>query len=242
MKKVFNLIIIIFACLSVAGCDFNSASTDETLNKADMPTMMANNQNEAKQPAFNFEDARNYDNDEEKVIEVTNSNIGRKDPFKPFNEKIISSLKGNNSSNNDALILPPSTNPLILNDDKSLNGVPLPPSYDADSPLIKMMKIRIGGILYDTQGSSAILNVDGDDYVVHEGDKIFDFRVKEITPDKVAIACGKNIYKKGVGEMFTGKLNSSPVKGVNNMYAGKKRNSTLEKLPDIRFVSPTTYL
>lgn len=225
MKKILNIILIMVVCVSTVGCDLKSNNVKNqngfALSKDDF------NSEKDTRPTFNFDDASLYAADNEKVVEVKKSNVGRSDPFKPMD------TIGDISSGNMSLIL-----------GKGAEELPIPPGESiSSSPDKDTVEIKINGILYDLNRSSAILNIDGNDYVVREGDKIFNLRVKTITPDKVFITYGRNVYKKGVGEGFSGNLNSSPIDGFDSMFAGNKNSGDNgQKLPDIKFVSPTAYL
>lgn len=247
MKRSLGFIFILFMCLPISGCDFSFIGAEQGKNRQVNNYKSPPKKNYYKTD-FNFLDESQYENDDEKLVELSSAALGRKDPFKPFNQSLLSEINSGSSNGLEELELPSDADPFIMDltkYDKSLLGVPLPPEYDEDSPLVKLMKIKIAGILYDPEGSSAILNVDGEDYVVHENDKIFNFHVNQILPDKVAISYGKNIYKKRVGEMLTATLNGSGITGINNMFAGKRKNINLnsktDSLPDIRFVAPSAY-
>ncbi|HBH18268.1 MAG TPA: hypothetical protein DDX14_04910, partial [Cyanobacteria bacterium UBA9579] len=123
---------------------------------------------------------------EEKVI-ISINNYGRSNPFKPFHERSLMA---------------------------GVSDLPSPPMYIPPSPEItNLMSVKVSGILYDPAGSSAIINVDDSDYLVHKGDLIFDYHIKDITVDKVVVKYGSNIYKAGIGEII-GEVNQDPVRGI----------------------------
>lgn len=216
MKKIVNIILMVFVCLSTAGCDFNKTKGSNDFVKFN------NRFNESQESLakFDFNNTSAYESDGEKVVEIKRSKIGRSDPFLPMDAP--SSIKAGAVS---------------LSLGENVQELPLPTESINSSSSKQSVQLKVNGILYDSKNSSSILNFDGDDYVVHQGDKIFNFIVKAITSDKVIIAYGHNIYKKGIGESITSDSNSSPIEGYSNMYAGNSQS-----LPDIRFVSPKGYL
>jgi hypothetical protein len=151
----------------------------------------------------------NNNEKEEKVI-VSISNFGRDNPFKPFKEKSL-------VSNWNMANLPP------------------PPMYAPDPEIEELLKVKINGILYDPKlGSSAIININENDYLVHKGDLIFNYLIKNITIDKVVIKQGNNEYKAGIGEII-GEVNANPVTRGTSIISKTQTSS----LPEIKMVTPT---
>ena len=99
-----------------------------------------------------------------------------------------------------------------------------------------LMEIKVSGILYDPNGSSAIITVADKDYLVHKGDMLFNYYIKDITSDKVAVKTGNNIYRAGIGEILGEGVNIDPVRGINKMFGGSKKVGTL---PEVQLISPT---
>jgi hypothetical protein len=125
--------------------------------------------------------------DDEETVVLNVSNIGRSNPFRPYTEKS-----------------------LIMNSVPIIN-IPQPPQYSPDPNFTTLFGIKVSGILYDTRRPSAIINVDNTDYLVHKGDFLFNFYVKDITVDKIAVKYGNNVYKAGIGEVIEGIVNINPV-------------------------------
>lgn len=162
----------------------------------------------------------------EETVVVNVSNIGRSNPFKPFIEKSLmlgSGFSGGISGEMPTIKIP------------NLN-VPQPPNYSENSSVSTLLKIKVNGILYDPVRSSAIINVDDNDYMVHKGDFIFNFYVKNITQDKVTIKTGNNIYSAGLGEIIDGDMSKDPVRRTSTSFAG---SSKVEYIPDIKILSPS---
>lgn len=149
--------------------------------------------------------------DDEKTVLVSVDSSGRSNPFEPYVEKSLE------------------MKPVKLVN--KYPDLPPPPRFDSDNPIAKLMTIKVTGILFDTFKPSAIINVNDSDYLVHKGDKIFDYYVKNITADKVVIKMGNNVYNTGVGEIIYGDIKNNPVKSVDKMFAG---NTQSGYLPNIR--------
>jgi hypothetical protein len=178
---------------------FDSSSVSVKIaNNANKPLYLAL----AKSPNDNFSNPMSniaLGGDDEDTVIINVSNFGRSNPFKPYVE-------------NSLLINGPSyQNPLI--------NVPPPPEYNPDPNFTTLFGVKVSGILYDVRRPSAIVNVDKNDYLVHEGDYLFNFYVYDITSDKVAIKYRNNIYRAGIGEVIEGIVNVNPVQS-KKMFAG----------------------
>ncbi|MDD3014326.1 MAG: hypothetical protein PHC34_11545 [Candidatus Gastranaerophilales bacterium] len=216
MKKIRNIGLILFFILIISGSAFVLAQNRSESSNVSMN--MANNSNQSmylalaqsKKSNFNNQQTKTLSNeDDEDTVIINVSNFGRSNPFKPFVEKSLM---------NDSLFQNPQIN------------VPKPPEYDPDPNFSTLLGIKVSGILYDNTRPSAIINVDNNDYLVHKGDFLFNFYVKDITSDKIAIKYENNIYKAGIGEIIEGIINVNPVRS-KQMFADYKKS-------DIKLVNP----
>ena len=89
-----------------------------------------------------------------------------------------------------------------------------------DSDAGTVMKTTISGILYDTYNPSAIINIQGSDYLVKTGDTINRFKILKIAPNSVTVKLGSNIYSAGVGEQISGKLEYNTISNLNDKFGG----------------------
>ena len=129
-----------------------------------------------------------------KMVVVTISNSGRQDPFLPTSDGPLSGAYS-------YLLPPPQT---------------LPQNNDAS----KVMATTISGILYDPYSPSAILNIEGTDYLVKKGDVINNYKILSISKAQVVVQLGKNIYSAGVGELLSpGDLKYS-IANLNKKFGG----------------------
>lgn len=103
------------------------------------------------------------------------------------------------------------------------NLVAPPTTLGEDPDAIRVMDTIVSGILYDTFSPSAILNIEGNDYLVKKGDVVNNYSVLAITRDSVTVKLGANVYKAGIGQILTeGNLNHNDVANLKNKFGGDK--------------------
>ncbi len=113
--------------------------------------------------------------------------------------------------------------------DKLITDVPKfdlvePPDFtEENTEAAKIMDTAVSGILFDKYSPSAILNIDGSDYLVKKGDVVRNYKVLNIAQDSVTVQLGKNTYKAGIGEMLTdGSLNHNEISNLSKKFGGEK--------------------
>ena len=89
-----------------------------------------------------------------------------------------------------------------------------------DSEAAKVMTTKVSGIMYNDNNSSAILNIEGSDYLVRSGDYIHKYKVLAIASDSVTVQLGNNIYKAKVGEIITESLKHNTIDNLQNKFGG----------------------
>ena len=98
-----------------------------------------------------------------------------------------------------------------------------PETVNESSDAARVMDTIVSGILYDKFSPSAILNIEGTDYLVKKGDVVNNYKVLAITRESVTVKLGANTYKAGIGEILTeGTVNRNDVSNLNNKFGGKK--------------------
>ncbi len=99
-----------------------------------------------------------------------------------------------------------------------------PPEEVAEgSDAARVMDTIVSGILYDKYSPSAIINIEGSDYLVKKGDVVNNYKVLCIAQDSVTVQLGENTYKAGIGEILTeGTLNHNDVSNLNNKFGGAR--------------------
>ncbi len=96
-----------------------------------------------------------------------------------------------------------------------------PETITEDADAIEVVKTKVSGIMYDKYNPSAILNINGSDHLVRSGDLINNYKILAINPDNVTVQLGHNIYKAGVGQMFTGEgVNYNSVANLERKFGG----------------------
>ena len=86
------------------------------------------------------------------------------------------------------------------------------------------MDTVVSGILFDKFSPSAILNIEGTDYLVKKGDVVNNYKVLAIAQDSVTVQLGKNTYKAGIGEILTeGSLNHNNVSNLSKKFGGEQK-------------------
>jgi len=134
----------------------------------------------------------------EKLVLITVTNLGRQNPFLPTSE---GSLFASSASSSIYLLPPPET---------------LPQNTEAS----KVIATTISGILYDKYNPSAIINIEGTDYLVKKGDVINNYKVLSISKAQVVVQLGKNIYSAGVGELLSPDDLKYSVANLNKKFGG----------------------
>ena len=98
-----------------------------------------------------------------------------------------------------------------------------PEMIDGNSDAARIMDTTVSGILYDKYSPSAILNIEGNDYLVKKGDVVNNYKVINIMQDSVTVKLGDNTYKAGIGEILTeGTLRQNDVPNLNKKFGGEK--------------------
>ena len=107
------------------------------------------------------------------------------------------------------------------------------PKYDLIAPpdlnengeeVAKIMETVVSGILFDKYSPSAILKIDGNDYLVKKGDVVHNYKVVNIAQNSVTVQLGKNTYKAGIGEILTeGSVNYNDISNLSKKFGGERR-------------------
>lgn len=140
------------------------------------------------------------DNPEDKIVSLAVEDYGRQNPFLPPNEAVVLKVPKNNN-----LLAPPET---------------LMEEADA----VKVMETKVSGIMYEPKNPSAILNIDGSDYLVRSGDYINNYKVLSIGKEIVTVQLGANVYKARVGEVLAdGELNYNNIYNLEKRFGGAKK-------------------
>ncbi len=141
------------------------------------------------------------------------------------------------SAKRDLISIPSGTvkaNPFLpyrnINKSSSVTDVPTfdlvepPEVINENSDAARVMDTIVSGILYDKYSPSAIINIEGNDYLVKKGDVVNNYKILDIVRDSVTVKLGANTYKAGIGEILTeGTVNHNDVSNLSKKFGGEKR-------------------
>ena len=180
--------------------DFNSASLNvvdysDAVTDDDVEIVYNNAQNNQPSPASS---------DTTILIEDT----GRADPFLPeFEINISNPISKLNRPRPSYDLLPP------------------PETITNDTTATEVMTTKVSGLMYDKTSPSAIININNSDYLVRKGDVVNDYKVLDIDRNSVTVQFGANVYKAGVGELFTGNgINYNTISNLESKFGGTKNS------------------
>ena len=144
-------------------------------------------------------------------IIISYDKVARINPFKPLikeREKEISKTMEKLNNTDFEIVEPP------------VASVP-------DANLTRLLQTQVSGILYDDESPSAIVNLNGTDTFVKEGDIVSGYKIQTITRDKVQINYKNNSYVASVGALFVrGMIESRPaVANLEKKFAGRYKNN-----------------
>lgn len=211
-KKIFaGLAVLVLAVIMVTGCTNNKVDEltdieipEEDIVKEDAVKVGNDGVNAAIAPDDTEIIAKRSSGS---MVTVSVDDLGRSDPFLPSNQVVNVS----NVSNEHAVA--------------SIDLLPPPESITVDSTAVDVVSTKVSGIMYDRFNPSAILNIGGSDYLVRTGDVINNYKVLSIGKENVTVQNGANVYKAGVGELFTGDgINYNTVSNLESKFGGNKNS------------------
>ena len=212
-KKIGALLFVLFLAVimfNTTGCTQNG-SNDINIEKSS--TELPENKGKADEdrpgkPKIPKDDDLGIVSDEDaakddtSMVAMSVEDMGRSDPFLPEFEKVVIKPKPKSSD-----LLPP------------------PEAIVVDSTATDVMTTKVSGIMFDKINPSAILNISGADYLVRSGDIINGYKVLSIGRDTVTVQFGSNVYKAGVGELFTGDgINFNTISNLESKFGGVKNS------------------
>ena len=110
-----------------------------------------------------------------------------------------------------------------IQDIPAFNLVEPPEVINENSDAARLMDTIVSGILYDKYSPSAILNIEGNDYLVKKGDVVNNYKIVSIGQDAVTVKLGTNTYTAGIGEILTeGTIHYNDVSNLNKKFGGAK--------------------
>ncbi len=105
------------------------------------------------------------------------------------------------------------------------NYVLPPTSVGYDSTANILLRTSVSGIMYETYNPSAIIKIDGTDYLVRKGDEINGYKVLNIQPKTVTLKLGTNVYAAPIGIILANlsTINNTDTVNINNRFGGSAR-------------------
>ena len=112
----------------------------------------------------------------------------------------------------------------LVNDVPKYDLIAPPDFNDKDDSAAKIMETVVSGILFDKYSPTAILKIEGQDYLVKKGDTVHNYKVLNIAQNSVTVQYGKNTYQAGIGELLSGgELNQNDISNLNKKFGGVKQ-------------------
>ena len=222
-KKVGVFLVVMFLAvvmINTTGCTKNGAevqpesqatpSDNAAVTPASTPSGIGENPgmvtvgNDGVRAGLAGENTTGVDN---KMVNVAVADSGRTDPLLPYPEsghprpKVVRS----SAPHLPYLMLPPLEN------------------VKTDSNAEKVLTTKVSGIMYDNYSPSAILNIEGTDYLVRSGDVINNYKVLSISKKVVTVQLGSNVYRAGVGQILTsGGVQYTHVANLRHKFGGAR--------------------
>ena len=181
IKIIFTLVFAFALALNLSGCGQKSDTES-------VPDELPQQETEIPQEELPAEESKNtieipQEDDTDKMVAVPVEDLGRANPFLPPGEAALITSAPQEKLQYD--LLEPLDAPV------------------ADEMAQKIVTTKVSGIMYDKSNPSAILNIEGADYLVRSGDVINGYKVLSIGKNHVTVQKGSNVYKAGVGQLVT---------------------------------------
>lgn len=202
-KKIF----VVLVCLAIAaiiylGITFTAPKTQKSAGLPTVENVEVGTDEEVSAENEEMQEIEIEDigQTEEKMVSFSVEDFGRANPFLPSNESFANLRKYGFE-----LMTPPESVP-------------------ETSEAAKVVETKVSGIMYDPNSPSAILNIEGEDYLVRSGDYINNYKVLSISKDLVTVQLGSNVYKAGVGEVISdGEMNYNNIDNLEHKFGGARK-------------------
>lgn len=146
---------------------------------------------------------------DDKMVAMVVEDSGRANPFQPFHEVKKDEKKSTFDLQKAKL---------------QYDLVDPPNAAQANSEAERVLTTKVSGVMYDAQSPSAILNIEGSDYLVRSGDVVNGYKILAISPSVVTVQLGTNVYKAGVGELLvTDGIQYNTISNLDKKFGGAKK-------------------
>jgi len=206
IKMLFTLVFAMVLALNLSGCG-SKTETEELPGELpqQQETEIPSAESSGNDAATSMVEIP-QEEDTDKMVSVPVENLGRANPFLPPSEAILAATSVPDEKLKYDLLEP--------------LDVP-----SADPGAQKVVTTKVSGIMYDKTNPSAILNIEGSDYLVRSGDVINGYKVLSIAKNAVTVQMGSNVYKVGVGQLVADgqvDINYNKVANLNKKFGGSK--------------------
>lgn len=212
-KKIGACLVVLFLTIimiNTTGCTQNGAEEavveEPAVTEAPQDTVKVGNDgvNAAIAPDDEVSVVADQSAKNSTMVAMSVEDMGRSDPFLPESEKVVVKPK-----------------PKFATD-----LVPPPETISVDTTATEIMTTKVSGIMFDKFNPSAILNINGTDYLVRSGDLINGYKILSIGEDTVTVQYGSNVYKASVGELFTGEgIKYNAVSNLQTKFGGRSNKA-----------------
>ena len=155
--------------------------------------------------------------EDDTMVTMVIPDTGRPNPFEPAHE-------AKDDGTSEESLARAAQEMAVQNAKLKYELVDPPTGASADPDAERVMTTKISGIIYDETSPSAILNIEGSDYLVRSGDVVNGYKVLAINKTLVTVQLGANIYKAGVGELLvTDGIQYNTISNLENKFGGSGR-------------------
>lgn len=212
VKVLFAVVFLVVIAFGFSGCGKDDVDADIDIENQELEKDTVNFGNDGVNGAIapdgnddvTLVSQQKETEDNQSMVAMSVEDAGRADPFLPYGSR-SSVISGSGKVGNVDLLPPPE-------------------SITVDTTATEVMTTKVSGIMYDKFNPSAILNISGSDYLVRAGDVINNYKVLSIAKEHVTVQYGLNVYKAGVGEIFTDDgINYNTVSNLERKFGGNKK-------------------
>ncbi len=195
-KKIFiSLVCIAIIAIIFIGVSFAGSKSVETPELPEQTEQALDQEKMMAADDMQEIEIVDIEKTEDKMVSLSVEDYGRANPFLP----------ANGAGFGVDLMAPPET-------------------LSEGSEAAKVVTTKVSGIMYEANNPSAILNIEGSDYLVRSGDHINNYKVLSISKSLVTVQLGANIYKAGVGEVLPdGEMNFNKEDNLEHKFGGARK-------------------
>ncbi len=243
MLLVFVLVLFLFAIMNMfrqmgANSNFSANNTSEVSSSGTTDAELANMSKDADEILKKTEELKQEIQDiDENSQMVSDADVLHEENTLASREKTIS-IEVDNTTNKVNPFLPTESEPIVPVYEKRISTssstittlpklppkitypvyVTPPPIYGdgIDYQASELVSTSISGIMYDDYSPSAVIKIQGTDFLVKKGDIIKGYKVLDIGKNSVKLQYGNNIFVGRIGELLV-KSDLDYTKNISNI-------------------------